>query len=575
MMLRCAAYARYSSDRQSPASIQDQLRKCREYAQQQGWQLLDEHVYADEALSGAGADRPEFARMLEATARVPRPFDVLLVDDTSRLCRNLGEAARVFERLNFLGVRIVAVSQGIDSENEQADVLMTVHGLVDSLYIKELARKTHRGLEGRALLGFHTGGRCFGYDNVPEQGGVRLRINPAEAGVVRRIFEMAADGGSLKGIARGLNLEGVPCPRPRAGKQYATWCPTAIREMLRRDLYAGRIVWNHSRFVKQPGTNKRVRRERPRVEWHTLERPDLRIIDEALWRRVQNRLAFVAQRFSRGPRAGLYHRAASSPHLLTGYLKCGLCGANLVIVTGRGKRGHQTYGCPQNFYRGACSNKLKERADWLEDRLLSQLQNAVLRPEVVEYALQEFERQLTVTLADLSGQVHRMRQRREQIQSELGRLVETAAVCGHSAALVEAINSREQELNEIAQRLLAAEPGSVSAHISNIRRFVSERLLNIRQLMNGDVRGAKALFAKHVSTVQMFPQAEGKKGHYVASGEWNLMGGYAEGIENQDSTEMRVRMVAGAYFGAIHNALGQWLVRRWVLPKNGRRPRLT
>lgn len=162
MTLRCASYARYSSDRQSPASIQDQQRKCREHAVSEGWHFLEQHAFTDEALSGAGADRPGFVALMQAAAKMPRPFDVILVDDTSRLTRNQGEMARLFERLNFLGVRIVAVSQGIDSENDQAEVLMTVHGLVDSLYIKELAKKTHRGLEGRALQGFHTGGRCYG-----------------------------------------------------------------------------------------------------------------------------------------------------------------------------------------------------------------------------------------------------------------------------------------------------------------------------------------------------------------------------------------------------------------------------
>jgi len=157
----------------------------------------------------------------------------------------------------------------------------------------------------------------------------------------------------------------VPSPRPRAGKQYATWCPTAIREMLRRELYVGRIVWNRSRFIKLPGTNKRLRRDRPQNEWRIVEQPELRIIDENLWQRVQTRLAWVAEAFGRGKRAGLYHRAASSQHLLTGFLKCGCCGANLVIVTGRGKGGHQSYGCPQNFYRGACVNRLKVRVDWL------------------------------------------------------------------------------------------------------------------------------------------------------------------------------------------------------------------
>ena len=317
---------------QSPASIQDQLRKCREFADARGWQFLEAHIYRDEALACAGADRPGFLKLIEAASSVPKPFEIVLLDDTSRLSRNLGDAVRVFEQLNFVGIRIVAVSQGIDTENEQADVLMTVHCLVDSPYIKELSKKTHRGLEGRALQSFHTGGRCYGYNNVTYGDGVRLQVSPTEAPIVRRIFGMAADGFSLRTIAKTLNREQVPSPRPRSGKQYATWCPTAIREMLRRDLYIGRIVWNRSRFVKQPGSNKRLRRDRPESEWRVIEQPEPRIIAEDLWKRVQSRLTWVAETFGLGRRERLYHRAASSQYLLTGFLKCGACGANLAIV---------------------------------------------------------------------------------------------------------------------------------------------------------------------------------------------------------------------------------------------------
>jgi site-specific DNA recombinase len=156
--MRCAAYARFSSDNQREASINDQLRKCREYAEGKGWNVLLEHVYLDEAVSGAGTDRPGLNRLLDvAFAKGKRAFDVILVDDTSRLSRSLADSVRISERLKFEGIRLVAVSQGIDSHDEQSDVMMTVHSLVDSLYIKELAKKTHRGLEGLALQGLHTG----------------------------------------------------------------------------------------------------------------------------------------------------------------------------------------------------------------------------------------------------------------------------------------------------------------------------------------------------------------------------------------------------------------------------------
>jgi hypothetical protein len=73
-------------------------------------------------------------------------------------------------------------------------------------------------------------------------------------------------------------------------------------------------------------------------------------------------------------------RSASSHYLLSGFLKCGICGGNLVIVTGRGPGRYPKYDCSQNFYRGACPHNLKERQDWVENRLLSELQDAVLTP---------------------------------------------------------------------------------------------------------------------------------------------------------------------------------------------------
>jgi hypothetical protein len=158
-------------------------------------------------------------------------------------------------------------------------------------------------------------------------------------------------------------------------------------------------------------------------------------------------------------------------------------GSKFGIVTGRGKGGHRRYGCPQNFYRDAYTNRVKERADWLEEHLLFEFQRVVLRPEIVEYALAEFQRQLTTSLSELTGQLARMRRRREDIQRELRNLVDTAARCGYSATVVEAISDCERELSEITRRLFASEPESVSSEVARIRQFVSERLGNLRKLL--------------------------------------------------------------------------------------------
>lgn len=286
----CAIYARYSSEQQRPASIGDQIRKCSEYAERSGWTIKTTHIYTDEAQSGVGSDRPGLKALLNAAFTRPHPFEIVLVDDTSRLSRSLVEVVQIQQRMAFEGLRIVAVSQGIDSLHEQAEVLFAIHGIVDSLYVKELAKKTHRGLEGLALKGLHTGGRCYGYRTVQTSQGYRLEIVPEEADVVRHIFELYASGLSLKKTAARLMTERIPRPRTAKSTAKLVWVFTCVREMLRRDLYRGRIVWNKRRYIKNPGTNKRVSRPRPESEWIVFERPELRIVSEDLWKKVQKRI---------------------------------------------------------------------------------------------------------------------------------------------------------------------------------------------------------------------------------------------------------------------------------------------
>jgi DNA invertase Pin-like site-specific DNA recombinase len=85
-------------------------------------------------MSGAGIDRSGLNKLLESAFRKGQTaFDVVLVDDTSRLSRDLADAIRISQRLRFEGVRLVAVSQNIDTNDDHSDVMFTIHGLVDSL----------------------------------------------------------------------------------------------------------------------------------------------------------------------------------------------------------------------------------------------------------------------------------------------------------------------------------------------------------------------------------------------------------------------------------------------------------
>ncbi len=315
--IRCAIYARVSTDKQSPLSPADQVRKCREFAERNGYLVLDEHIYKDEGMSGVGSDRPEFQMLLEAAYSRVKPFDLILVDDTSRLSRSTEDTLTIYKKLDFAGVQLIAVSQGIDSRSDQAEVLFTLHGMIDSQYVRELAKKTHRGLESHVLRGLHAGGRCFGYDAVPTGEGEskRLSINQREAAVVKRIFEMSASGVSLKNIAKTLNAEGIEAPRPRTGRR-GTWCQTAVRAMLKRELYKGEVVWNKTKFDKMPGTNKRRSKARPEKDWLRIPHPELAIVSPELWDAVQARLQYYASLCEKQPKPGLAPRSLTkSAHI--------------------------------------------------------------------------------------------------------------------------------------------------------------------------------------------------------------------------------------------------------------------
>jgi site-specific DNA recombinase len=547
---RCATYARVSTDKQSALSPADQVRKCKEYASVHALTFLDgDHIYIDEGFSGTGSDRPAFQRLLAAANSIPRPFDIILCDDTSRFSRSLSEALSIINKLAFQEVRVIFVSQDIDSSSEQADVQMTVHSLVDSLYVKELAKKTHRGMEGRVLRGLHSGGKCYGYSAVPcgEGESKRLVINEQQATVVRRIFQMSAGGASLKTIAKQLNSECVQPPRSRKGRR-STWCPTAIRAMLKRELYKGERIWNKSQFRKYPGTNKRRSKPRTENQWTRIRQPELAIVSEDLWNSVQMRLDFFADKCRSQRPLGLLPRSLTNDYLFSGLLKCSECGGNMVISTGGGTHRHPKYACSNRINRGTCSNDLYIRRDELEEELLRNLHIEILQPEAIELAIAEFGRQLSSSLASISGELVQMRQQKEKLEGEIQNFMAAIAEHGHSKYILGEIATREKEVAAITDRLLAGTPASIQAQVEEVRLQVEEGISNLRNLLNHKAPLAKSELHRHVDEVRMSPASDGKNWCYLAEGEVDLLGSDYSVDSRRRMLDRRLEVVAGVGF---------------------------
>ena len=144
-MMRCAIYARYSSENQRESSLADQARECREYASRNGWDVVE--VYSDAAISGSSDNRPGYQKMLN-DARAGR-FDVVLAEALDRLSRRLADAAGLHDELSFLRVRLFTKDQG-----EITKMHTAMMGMVAEQYIADLREKTISRQTGTIVVEF-------------------------------------------------------------------------------------------------------------------------------------------------------------------------------------------------------------------------------------------------------------------------------------------------------------------------------------------------------------------------------------------------------------------------------------
>ena len=188
--MKAAIYARYSSENQRPESITDQVESCRKLAATRGYEIASEHVFSDEASSGARSDRSGLSA-LRAAAELGS-FQAVLVDDLSRLARNTLLMLSILEELRFHGIRVVSVADGLDTDDEESTIGIQVRGIFNELQLTDLKKKTLRGQMGQKQRGFVVGEATYGYSSVPvgairmdKKGrprpeGYRMELQPAE-----------------------------------------------------------------------------------------------------------------------------------------------------------------------------------------------------------------------------------------------------------------------------------------------------------------------------------------------------------------------------------------------------------
>jgi site-specific DNA recombinase len=548
--VRTACYARFSSDLQRETSLEDQIRSCREYAAQHGFGWQDNQIFTDAAISGASLDgRAGLQALLTAAASRAKPFDVLLVDDSSRVARDLADALRVIQLLKFAGVRVIYISQAIDSASEQAETLVAVHGLIDSVFLREMATKIRRGLIGQLERGYSTGGLHYGYRSItipdpsgqldshghPRRLGVQLEIHEDEAAIIRRIFTLYADGFGVSRIVDQLN-------RDSTGRR---WKYTAVRRVLSNERYLGRQIFGKHRHERVPGSRNKVQRTRPRDEWRVMERPELRIVSDDLWARVVQHNQRAREYYRYQPSRSLLRGRPgnSSRHLFSGFLRCGICEGTVVIVhTGHGS---PRYGCLRRSKEGAsaCTNGLTIRAKIAEPALVAGLQAELRRPETLAYITERLATELNGVMDTRPARREALEVTRRDAREKLRNLVAAIEAGAGSPTMFQAIRDREAELGALEQHLATLDE-PLSDRLAVIPTWVREQLSDAAALLGESPERAKMEFQRLGIRFVVHPvYDEGRRPFLRAEGHGNFahlaFSKYASRVPTSDQSDRR------------------------------------
>lgn len=338
---RAAIYARYSTKFQD--SVEDQVRECRQWAEENGYAVCEDLIFTDRGKSGRMRRRSGRQALQEAIEA--DQFDVLVVFATSRLDRNKYRIEQFCqEEIVERGLRAVFVMSGVDTSDESWDLNLTVRGIVDSQQAKSNVahiRAAHIGLFNDLKV---TGSMTFGYQGVEVEGREtrqgrprrRYAIDPEAAEWVKRVFEWhVRDRMSRATIVRRLNKEGAPLsPRCTTGR----WTSLAVKTLLANPRYRGEWSYGRKEAVLLNGKDyvRQIPREQPLV---TQQVEELRIVDDATWYEAQ--ALTDSNPHSRGREPEDRDRK-SRPKMLNGLLRCAYHGRRLVVGGSNGKY----YLCP-------------------------------------------------------------------------------------------------------------------------------------------------------------------------------------------------------------------------------------
>lgn len=382
---RAGLYARISveTERKREAdTIGNQLQLLKDYVSEHS-DLTVFDIYSDDDISGTDFVRPEFSRMMNDLR--DGKIDCIIVKDLSRLGRNYLESGEYIEMVfPFFRCRFISVTDRFDTKYQQADISVQLKNMANEMYAKDISRKICSTMRTIQDQGKFAGSRApYGYRLDPADKH-HLIIDEETAPIVKRLFELLAEGNTVHFVATTMNANGIPSPgrllyeRGIASTDHfknSKWYMQTVRRILQDEIYLGWMVSGKFRSTYH-STGKKGSQPVPREEWIVTKGTHEPIVTEELFNKVQE--YFVRMKEEHGQTA-VYNSKSKKASIFKGHLRCGECGQAMFL---RNKHSHGKvtawYYCAlhENYNSSYCVKKAVKKQD-VEDIALKLIRTQI------------------------------------------------------------------------------------------------------------------------------------------------------------------------------------------------------
>lgn len=326
--LRCYIYVRVSTSMQVDGySLEAQRERLIKFAEFQEMEVVRE--YCDAGKSGKNiSGRPEFSQMLQDIAEDRDEVDFILVFKLSRFGRNAADVLNSLQYIQDFGVNLICVEDGIDSSKDSGKLTITVLSAVAEIERENILVQTMEGRRQKAREGKWNGGQApFGYELDSKNG--TLTVNPKEAEIVRIIFsKFVNEGLGADSICDYLNQHGYQ--KKKVKKNELNYFSRGfIMKILDNPVYIGKIAYGRIATEKVKGSRDQYKRVKS-DDYMLVDGIHEAIVDQELWETARIRRKETGVKWNKT-------HSLEHEHILSGILRCPVCGSGLVGTVRRRK----------------------------------------------------------------------------------------------------------------------------------------------------------------------------------------------------------------------------------------------